>query len=262
MSQSKLGVRLECLGLPLRQALSQIERTGVAGVQVDSAGDLSPRNLSQTGRREFLHLFRSYNLELAALYCPLRHGLNVPEGLDARIEHVKRVMSLSFDLRARLVVIEPGPLPKDADPASDTSLQESLLSLARHGDRVGAVLALATGLEPGEVLAGLLGRFDTGGLGVSFNPANLLLNGIDPEASLRALQKQMVYFEAKDARPGSASRTAQEVPLGHGDIDWMQMIETLKEIEYHGWMTIRQDSGENRSASIASSVQFLKRLAG
>jgi L-ribulose-5-phosphate 3-epimerase len=258
----KLGVRLESFLSPLRQALSQSERLGVAGVQVNSVGDLSPKNLSHTGRREFSHLLRSYNLELAALFCPLRHGLNHPDGLDARIEHIERVMSLSFDLGARLVVIEVGPLPRETDPPTGNPLKESLLALGRHGDRVGAVLALTTGLEPGDVLADFLSRFDTGGLGISFNPANLLLNGFDPETSLLALEKQIVYFEAKDARPGSVGRAAQEVPLGHGHIDWMQMIETLKEIGYHGWLTVSQDIGENRASNIASSVQFMRRLLG
>jgi len=260
MPPLKLGVRLESLVLPLRPALGQIERTGVAGVQVDAIGELSPKNLSQTGKREFLHLLGSYNLELAALNCPLRHGLNVPDGLDARIEHVMRVLNLSFDLGSRLVTIEPGSVRKETDAGQSNPLEESLLTLARHGDRVGTVLALETGLEAGEVLADFLGGFDTGGLGVSFNPANLLLNGFDPVTSLTALQKQIVYFEAKDARPGSASRTAQEVPVGHGDIDWMQMLETLREIEYRDWVTVRQDTGENRLPSIAASIQFLRRL--
>src|SRR5712692_11444245 len=97
----KIGVRLESIGLPLRRALAEAERMGVSGIQVDAAGDLSSGSLSHTGRREFLHLLRSHNLELTAFGCPLRHGLDHPDGLDARIEQVKKVMSLSFDLGPR-----------------------------------------------------------------------------------------------------------------------------------------------------------------
>src|SRR5262245_32784538 len=106
MSHLKLGVRLESFGLPLRRALAEAARLGVTGVQADAAGDLSPKVLSQTGRREFRHLLRTYNLELTALGCPLRRGLGAAENQDARIEHVRNVLTLSFDLGPRIAVVE------------------------------------------------------------------------------------------------------------------------------------------------------------
>jgi sugar phosphate isomerase/epimerase len=260
MKQFKLAVRLESLGLPLRQALAASERLAVAGVQIDATGDLSPKNLSQTGRREFGHLLRSYNLALAALNCPLRHGLDHAEGLEGRIEHVQRVMSLSFDLGARLVLAEAGRLKSEPDSPAGKLMEESLLTLGRYGDRVGAVLALETGLDSADVLVEFLNRFDTGGLRVNFNPANLLLNGFDPEETLRSLRDRVAYFQARDARPASASKAAQEVPVGHGHIDWMRMMETLEEIGYQDWVTVRQDSGENRMAGVSAGVQVLQRL--
>ncbi|HZY88946.1 MAG TPA: sugar phosphate isomerase/epimerase, partial [Gemmataceae bacterium] len=98
MNRLKLGTRLESLGLPLRRAISEAARLGVPGVQADAAGDLAPNTLSQSGRREFLHLLRAHNLELAALGCPLRRGLDVAEDQQPRLDRVKAVMSLSFEL--------------------------------------------------------------------------------------------------------------------------------------------------------------------
>src|SRR5438445_7747519 len=98
MSRLEIGVRLESLGLPLRRALAEAARLGVPGVQVDAAGDLSPRSLSLTGRREFRHLLRGHNLELSALGCPLRRGLDAAEDQQPRLEHVREVLALSFDL--------------------------------------------------------------------------------------------------------------------------------------------------------------------
>src|SRR5436305_5699395 len=108
MKHIKLGVYLESLGLPLRRALLEAERLGVSGVQVNAAGDLSPEALTQTGRREFRNLLRTHNLELTALGCPLRHGLDTPENQEARIDHVKKVLSLSFDLGPRIAVVQAG----------------------------------------------------------------------------------------------------------------------------------------------------------
>ena len=256
----KIGIRLESLGLPLRRALQSSERLGVAGVQVDAVGDLAPDKLSQTGRREFRHLLRGHNLELTALGCPMRRGLNVAENLDARIEHVRKVMTQSADMGPRRVVVEAGHIAKDGELEANLLLSQSLLALGQHGDRTGTVLALETGQESGEIMARFLASFDTGGLGANFDPANLLIHGFDPYASLQALGKRIVHVHVKDARQASASREAAEVPLGHGDIDWLKILGLLEEVEYQGWLTVERESGNRRPADVSEAVGFLRRL--
>jgi len=258
----KLGVRLESLGMPLRRGLAEAERLGVTGVQVDASGDLAPDRLTATGRREFGHLLRGHGLELTALGCPLRHGFDTPENLQPRIDHVRKVLGLSFDLGARIVVIEAGQIPEKADDPRATLLTESLLALGQYGDRVGAVLTLETGAESGATLRQFLDRLDTGGLGVNYDPANLLMNGFEPVAELTALVGRVVHAHAKDARRGGASRSAQEVPLGRGDIDWLHLVGTLGALEYKGWLTVERESGTDRAADVAAGVAFLRRLVG
>lgn len=256
----KLGIRLESLEMPFRRALAEAQRLGAAGVQFDAAGDLAPDALSQTGRREVRTRLKNHELELAALGCPLRRGLAVVENQQPRIEHVRKVMTLAYELGARVVVVEAGPLPADpADPMA-APLTEALLALGQHGDRTGVVLALETGLESAEVMANFLARFDTGGLGANFDPANLLMHGFPVDASLRALGSRIVHVHAKDARQASASRGAQEVALGNGDIDWLALLGGLEEIEYRGWLTLERESGDRRAADIAAGVAFIRRF--
>jgi sugar phosphate isomerase/epimerase len=242
--------------------LQEAARLGVGGVQLDAVGELAPQKLSQTGRRELRHLLRSYNLELTALGCPLRRGLDTAENQQPRIEHVQKVLSLSFDLGPRIALVHAGRIPEDETHPSAQFLTEALLALGQYGDRVGAVLALETGTEAGEVLRRFLDRFDTGGLGANFDPANLLMNRFDPYESARALRGRIVHMHARDARQAGASRTAQEVPLGHGDLDWMQLLSVCEEIEYRGWLTIKQEAGDNRLGAIAAGVGFLRRFVG
>jgi sugar phosphate isomerase/epimerase len=52
------------------------------------------------------------------------------------------------------------------------------------------------------------------------------------------------------------------VPLGHGDIDWLEYLGVLEEIEYRGWLTVERESGEKRVADVAAGVAFLRRLVG
>jgi sugar phosphate isomerase/epimerase len=260
MVLQKIGIRLESLGLPLRRGLSEARRMGASGVQVDAVGDLAPGTLSQTGRREFRNLLRTHNLELTALGCPLRRGLDVAENQEARIDLVRKVMTLSFELGPRITIVEPGLVPEDPNDPAGSRMTEVLLALGQHGDRVGAVLALETGPQSGETLARYLATFDTGGLGVNLDPANLLMNGFDPYENATALRGRVVHVHAKDARVSGVNRVAKEVPLGHGDIDWLRFLGTLEEIDYHGWLTIERESGDDRIRDVAEGVAFLKRF--
>lgn len=262
MSKIKIGISGRSLGLGLRAALEEARRLGVAGIELEAAGDLLPERLSQTGRRELRHMLRSHSLELSALNCPLRHGFDTPENLQPRIEHVQRVLALAYDLGARVVIVQAGRIPEKLDDPRAAHLDESLRALGQHGDRVGTTLALETGLESAETLRGFLGRFDTGSLGVNYDPANLLMNGFDPLAGARVLAERIVYAHAKDARAAAASRSAQEVPLGHGDIDWMELLGIFEEVNYHGWLTVERETGSSRREDIAGGVGFLRRFIG
>jgi sugar phosphate isomerase/epimerase len=259
MARLRIGIDVTALELPLRRGLEEAQRLSVAGVQLDAAGDLAPRQLSDTGRRQLRQWLRAHDLELAALRSPLRRGLDVAENQEARIDQVKEVLSLSFDLGPRLVVVEAGRPPENDAPAAQR-FREALDALARHGDRVGATLALETGPEPGEALRALLEQFDTGSLAANLDPANLLLAGHGPYESARALHGRIAYLTARDARRAGANRAAQEVPLGHGDIDWLYFMGTLEEIGYHGWVTVGRETGSNRRSDLAAGVAFLRRV--
>src|SRR5439155_26536921 len=178
------------------------------------------------------------------------------------IEHIRSVLSLSFDFGARIATVAAGRIPEDADDPRGRLLTEALLALGHYGDRTGTVLALETGLESGPVLRQFLDRFDTGGLGVNLDPANLLLGGFDPYESARALHGRVVHGHAQDAHQAGPNRTGQLVPLGHGDIDWLRYASVLEEIDYHGWLVIEQETGDNRIRDVAAGVKFLRRLIG
>jgi sugar phosphate isomerase/epimerase len=260
MNRLRLGVRLASLNVPLRQALAAASRIGVAGVEVDAVGDLAPKSLSATGRREFRNLLRTHNVELTALACPLRRGLDTSEDQQPRLEHVQQVMALSYDLGPRLTIVQAGAVPARDDGSRGAVLSESLTFLSGHGDRTGTTLALDTGLDSGSALRAFLDQFDTGSLGANFDPANLLINGFNVFDSLRALQGKIVHMHARDARRSGSSKALQEVPVGAGDIDWISYLAVLEEIEYRGWLVVERESGENRMADVTAGVQFLRRL--
>jgi L-ribulose-5-phosphate 3-epimerase len=237
--------------------MQEAHRIQAQGIELAAQADLAPQNLSQTGRREIRHLLKSFDLELAAVFCPLRRGLDVVENQQPRVEFVKQVMSLAFDLGPRLVIVQPGRLPQKDDEPLGPLMRDALDSLGRHGDRIGTRLALDTGAEDGAAMAAYLDHFDCGSLAANFNPANLLISGHNPYEAARALGGRIAHAHAEDARTVSPNRL-QRVPLGHGDVDWVQLLATLEEVEYRGYLTVNG----NDPAELSTGLQFLRQMAG
>lgn len=262
MKPLRIGIVAESTGLPLRRAIAEAAKMGAAGLEVAAAGDLNSDQLGETGRREFRNLLRSYNQELAAVSVPLRHGLDIAENLQPRIERVRKVLQLAFDLGARRVVVPCPRIPDDAASPRAQTLREALLALGPFGDRVGTVLGLEIGYDPAEKVKGYLAGFDTGSLRITFDPANLMMHGHEPLANLAGLKDWVVHVHARDARSASLSRGLQEVPLGAGDIDWMAFTATLQVIGYDGFLAVEREQGNSRLADLANGVKFLKRFAG
>jgi L-ribulose-5-phosphate 3-epimerase len=256
----KLGVCLESMGVPIREGMPIAARLGVQGLQVNALGEFAPTYLGETGRRELRNMLRSYALSLTALQCPLRRGLDLAEDLQPRIDYIRQVMALAFEMGPRVVVIPLPKLPTEEEVNRAQLLRESLADLGRYGDRIGTLVALEIGLDPPEKVLEYLQSFDLGSLKINYDPANLVVNGIDPIAGLLTLNKEIVHFHARDARRSTISQGAEEVALGAGDIDWLKLVATLASIEYHGWLTLERHGGDSRLKDITNGVAFLKRM--
>ena len=262
MTPLRVGVVIEATGLPLRNAVAAAAKMGATGVQVDAAGDLAPDRLGETGRREFRNLLRSYSQELAALHVPLRRGLDVPADLQPRIDAVRAVMQLAFDLGGRRVVVPCPKLPDEAASPRAQLMRESLLALGTHGDRVGTVVALEIGFDPADKVRDYLAGFDTGSLRVTYDPSNMLVHGHDPLANLTPLKGLIAHVHARDARNAGLSRGLQEVALGAGDMDWLAFTATLQVMEFNGFLTVDREQGETKLADVTAGVKFLRRFTG
>ncbi len=242
---------------PLRSSLPLAAKLGVTGLELVAGGELAPQQLTQSARREIRHLFASHQIAISALEVPMRVGLDVPEQQEARIDYLRQAMTLAFELGCRAVIIQPGPIPKDEKDPRFALLTDALLTLGQHGDRVGATIALETGLEDPETLDGYLATMNTGGLAVAFNPGFLLVHGRDPYTAARLLRSRIVCVHATDARRGLSPRL---VPVGRGDLDWLEMIAVFAEIEYRGFLTIDVEAGPNAQTDATAGVAFMKRL--
>lgn len=259
MNRLKLGIVLETTGLMVRGGLAAASELTVHGVQIDATGSLAPEQLTASGRREFRNLLRSYHLEVSALNCPLRHGLDVGADGQQRIDHIRGVMLLASDLGCRKVIVPLPRLPDDPKNPRAVVMREALQALGSFGDGIGTQLALEAGLDPGDKIRDYLNTFDTGGLGVNFDPVNSILAGSDPFTDLTALVDRVIHTHARDVRT-TAGSGGREVPIGTGEIDWATYLATLELIGYQGYLVVDRESGANRFADVAAGVRVLKRF--
>ena len=259
MNRLKLAIVLETTGLPVRRALHAASELAVHGVRIDAAGDLDPGRLTGTGRREFGNLLRAHNLELSALNCPLRLGLDTSEDAQQRVDHVRGVMRLASDLGCRAVVVPLPRLPGDPESPRAVVMREVLQALGAFGDRIGIRLALWPDADPGDEVRDYLEAFDTGGLGVNFDPVGFLLAGSDPFVDLTALAGRVVHAHARDVRIAAGSG-GREVPVGTGDVDWAAYAATLEAIGYEGYLVVDRQAGIERFADVTAGVRFLRQF--
>ncbi len=212
-------------------------------------------NLTATGRREITHLLRSHDLAVSAINCPLRRGIDVAVDLEPRLEYIRSAMTLAFDLGPRLVIIPVGGIPEKEDSPERNTFKEALLDLGRFGDRTGVIVALDLGGGDPGVAAAFLSQLDTGSISIAYNPASLAVAGRNPHDAVKAIHRRLAMVHAQDARRVSPTRIGA-VPLGHGEIDWLQLAADFTEIDYRGWWTILADDRSEAKASVA----FLKRI--
>jgi sugar phosphate isomerase/epimerase len=259
MTPLRISLATRCLNLPLRESLRAAASLGAQGVQLDAREELRPAELSDTARRQLLHSLDELGLSLASLAFPVRRSFYDEEQLDGRIAAVKRALDHAWHLKARVVTARIGKIPDDRESKAYRVLFDVLSDLARHGNQVGATLAITPSRDSPQELAALLASIKSGPLGIDFDPAVCVMSGHNPAEAFRWLHQHVVHFTARDAiRDIDAGGI--ETALGRGEVEWVELIPLLDEAQYVGWVTVNRTQGEDRAGDVARAVQYLKNV--
>lgn len=260
MSRLRIAIAASRLGEPLREVVRQCGQTGADGVQFDARHQLSPADLSDTGRRQLLHALGELNLSVASLTFPLRRPLHDQEQLEGRIDAVKKAMQLAWDLKARILVCRIGRVVDDAESTAAIRQREVLSELARHGNRVGVTVSITPSGDPPAALRSLLERINEGPLGIDHDPAERVMSQLDPVTSLRELHAWITHVTVRDGLR-DADGAGRETVVGRGEVDWEQALATLDEMNYAGWLTADRRAGEQPLQDMSQAVAFIRRVA-
>lgn len=260
MSLLKIGVQLSSFRQPFRKSLELAARTGASGVEIDLRRDVDIRQMSDSAVRQIRKWIDDFNLRVAAVRFRTRRGYHHPDDLEQRLQATRDMMVLAYRLGTPTLINQIGTVPVTPDDSSWQLLVESLSELGRFGQRAGTMLTAETGSEDGATLLKLIEAIPEGCLPVAFNPGNLLVQGFSPHDALQVLAPYITYVSARDATRDLARGRGIEVPLGRGSVDFAEILGTLHEHQYRGYVTVDRDGLDGPPAEVAAGVQYLRAL--
>jgi sugar phosphate isomerase/epimerase len=228
------------------------------------------------------------------------HGLEIAADNPGKIDYLKRVVDLGLELGCRIVTTHIGIVPSDGGGEKYAVMKKACAEIGAYAASLGAVVAVETGPEPVTRLkafvddcngaagaagasGGAAGTGGTnGGIGVNYDPANLVMvTGDDEVEGVRVAGASIVHTHAKDGRMNhfagpdevyglfaqggieaisKVSAWFTETPLGQGAVRWLPYLGALKETGYNGYLTIEREVKENAAQDILAAVNFLKEL--
>jgi sugar phosphate isomerase/epimerase len=255
----RLAVPTAVYRQPLRLAVQLAAAARADGVQFDLRTEVSPAEFGDTARQQLRHYLQEQRLQIAACTLTTHATLADPDRLDARVAAVRRALEFTRQLGADVLTVRLGRIPPDAASAEHQRLLDVLSDLAAHGNRVGAILALGTLGNSAATLRGLISTIDAGPLGIDLDPAGCIFSGASPTQDLRALHDRLVHFQVRDG-VRTADGSGVETAVGAGDVVWDELLATLAECDYRGWLTVRRSGGEDLPGDLARGVQYVRNV--
>lgn len=269
--ERKIGVIIDSLKLGTREGIKKAAEIGADGFQIYcTKGDMAPENMSASDREDFKRFVSDQGLDISALCGDLGKGfLNAEANADV-VPRCKEFVDLAVDLGTKVVTSHIGRLPDDETDPTWTIGLEAFADLGAYAESRGCVFAMETGPEEPAVLKRFLDKIDNKGIGVNYDPANLIMCGpFDHIGGVSLLRNYIVHTHAKDgvclfsaysAGDDPMQRKHIEVPLGEGSVAFKYYVKALDEIGYEGFLTIEREVGEDPARDVTAAVQFLRKL--
>jgi sugar phosphate isomerase/epimerase len=273
MAKRTIGCALWSLGVPdTVQSLGTASRIGFKAVQFAflQAADLEAAGLKavtaalkRTGLEVPAGMIAFAGESYASIAAVRATGGFAPAGFFAeRLEHCRRTGRALAALGIRHVTTHAGFIPEPGDAAYGGVLERVGRAVdALH--EAGLTVGLETGQETSAVLLEVLKDLGRDFLSVNFDPANLVLYGVeDPVEAAHAVARHVSMMHAKDATWSARPRQdwGAEVPLGKGAVDLGMVLAALAGGGFAGAIIVEREAGDDRAGDLAAGRGFLEKL--
>jgi len=258
----KIGVMVDCFRLSFDDGVKKAAEIGAQGLQVYATdGEISPQNMTEDKIKRVKELVASNGLVISALCADFGgHGFELAEENEWRVGKSKEIVDLAVKLNTNVITTHIGVIPTDVIDPKRKIMMDAVTELGAYAEKAGVTFAIETGPETAEVLKKFLEEIPNKGVGVNFDPANLVMClGEDPAKSAEVLKDYIVHTHAKDGvqyKDGSFL----EMPLGEGDVNFPKYLQALKATGFDGFLTIEREVGDNPEEDIKKAIDFLNTL--
>lgn len=246
-----VGVFLRCTGQddPLR-ALQAVKSLGLDMVQVSKLPD---RFYSPEGAREFSALLRATGIRadsVVAVFAGESYadrdtvvrtvGFRPLHLVKERLEYLRKCVDFAAAIDAGIVTFHMGFLPEDPKDAAYHAMLEAVADIAGYAMKRNVTISLETGQETGQQLAAFLDRIAVARVGINFDPANLIIYGVDsPSRALQHFASRVTSVHVKDALlPETPGAMGREVRPGEGRAQLVECLRVLRGSGFSGALII------------------------
>ena len=270
-----IGIFLRCTGQEdPRKALEAVKSLGLDTIQ---ASRLPDRYYTPVGAREFSALLRETGMRadsVVAVFAGESYkdretvvrtvGFRPLHLIPERLAYARSCVDFAAAIGARLVTFHMGFLPEDPDDPAYRAMLDAVTEIARYGAPKGITVSLETGQETGAQLAAFLDRITVARVGVNFDPANLIIYGVDaPSAALRHVVSRVTSVHVKDALlPASPGAMGQEVRPGEGRAELAACFEILRRAGFTGALIVEnyvaRGAGTDPMDELRRAVAFIR----
>ncbi len=261
-AQSQIGVYLDAFRAAPKEALHLASELGFEAVHMGAAeGPVSPQQLSASGRRHLRRFAGGLGLSIVALRADFG-GLRFldPALVDQHIDNTRRILELARELDASTVTAPIGKF-RTGNAHEYDLIRQAIGHVAQYADTVDRVFAIETAVDTPDAIRELLADLSCPNLKVCYDPAELLMDGIDPLASIETFANEIALAYMRDAQRGSAAQPGRETNLGEGQLNLPTYLAQLEAAGYHGPLVVHRSQSANPLADLRACKSYLESIA-
>ena len=252
----------------LEESLREIAACGYAGVEIMAdVPHAYPPHMDARRRKATVDLCRELRLTVSNVnaFTLFAQGDTwhpswiepEAEARERRIEHTLDSIRLARDLGSPSISLEPGgPLPAGMTRAEGLAMYraglERVLPLA---ETCGVDLLVEPEphllIERPEEYEELVAGFAHPRLALNFDMGHFYCVGVDPAAAARRLGTHIRHVHLEDIAP---SREHRHLVPGRGALDFPAVLAALKDVGYHGWVTVELYPYEAEAREVAAEA--------